>query len=31
MVMELFENSWDVEKMNKLKTIPFWEGSGCPG
>lgn len=31
MVMELFENSWDVEKMNKLKTSPFGEGSGRPG
>lgn len=30
MAMEHFKNSCDVEKMNKLKTSPFWEGSGRP-
>lgn len=31
MAMKLFKNSWEVERMNKLKTSPFWEGSECPG
>lgn len=30
MVMKLLKNSEEVEKINKLKTSPFWEGFEHP-
>lgn len=31
MDMKLSKSSREVEKMNKLETSPFWEGSEHPG